>query len=120
VGRNLTKWVGYITTLILLNIHWSYAQEQTGSIKGTVKTSDGKPASLVNIILSGAGKGAVVDEQGEFYIPSYKVLNASISYEKPAYRISLKMDNVTNEVYWGSYVSQMMPRRFSTTVAFKF
>ncbi len=57
---------------------------------------------------------------GEFYIPSYKVLNASISYDKPVYRISLKMDNVTNEVYWGSYVSQMMPRRFSTTVAFKF
>lgn len=58
--------------------------------------------------------------QGEFYLPSYKVLNASISYEKPVYRISLKMDNITNEVYWGSYVSQMMPRRFSATVAFKF
>jgi iron complex outermembrane recepter protein len=57
---------------------------------------------------------------GEFYIPSYTVLNASVSYDKPVYRISLKMDNVTNEVYWGSYVSQMMPRRFSTTVAFKF
>ncbi|MEN0054533.1 MAG: TonB-dependent receptor [Mucilaginibacter sp.] len=57
--------------------------------------------------------------QGEFYMPSYKVLNAVISYDQPVYRISLKMDNLTNEVYWGSYVSQMMPRRFSATVAFK-
>ncbi len=58
--------------------------------------------------------------QGEFYIPSYKVLNASVSYERSAWRLSLKMDNLTNAVYWGSYVSQMMPRRFSTMVAWKF
>ncbi|NHA07863.1 TonB-dependent receptor [Mucilaginibacter sp. HC2] len=57
--------------------------------------------------------------QGEFYMPSYTVLNAVISYDKPVYRVSLKMDNLTNKVYWGSYVSQMMPRRFSATVAFK-
>jgi iron complex outermembrane receptor protein len=58
--------------------------------------------------------------QGEFYLPAYTVLNAVISYDQPVYRVSLKMDNLTNEVYWGSYVSQMMPRRFSATVAFKF
>ncbi|WP_214070079.1 TonB-dependent receptor [Mucilaginibacter sp. dw_454] len=58
--------------------------------------------------------------QGEFYLPSYKVLNAAITYDQPVYRVSLKMDNLTNEVYFGSYVSQMMPRRFSATVAFKF
>lgn len=57
---------------------------------------------------------------GEFHMPSYKVLNAVVSYDKSAYRVSLKMDNLTNEVYWGSYVSQMMPRRFSATVGFKF
>ena len=57
--------------------------------------------------------------QGEFYMPSYTVLNAVLSYDKPVYRVSLKMDNLTNKVYWGSYVSQMMPRRFSATVAFK-
>jgi iron complex outermembrane receptor protein len=57
---------------------------------------------------------------GEFYLPSYTAVNAALSYERAVFRISLKMDNLTNEVYWGSYVSQMMPRRFSTTVAFKF
>ncbi|ACU63104.1 TonB-dependent receptor [Chitinophaga pinensis] len=58
--------------------------------------------------------------QGEFYLPSYKVLNAVLSYEHSVYRISCKLDNLTNEVYWGSYVSRMMPRRFSATVTFKF
>lgn len=58
--------------------------------------------------------------QGEFYMPAYTVLNAVLSYERAAYRISLKMDNLTNEVYWGSYISQMMPRRFSATLAIKF
>jgi iron complex outermembrane recepter protein len=58
--------------------------------------------------------------QGEFYMPEYTVLNAVLSYEKAAYRVSLKMDNLTNEVYWGSYISQMMPRRFSATLAVKF
>jgi iron complex outermembrane receptor protein len=57
---------------------------------------------------------------GEFYLPAYTVLNAVVSYDQPVYRVSLKMDNLTNTVYWGSYVSQMMPRRFSATVAFKF
>ena len=58
-------------------------------------------------------------KDGEFYLPSYKVINAALTYDRPKYRVSLKMDNLTNEVYWGSYVSQMMPRRFSATVAFK-
>lgn len=86
---------------------------------------------FVNTSLKGLGLGiggnyngkAYIQQSrsaGEFYIPSYKVLNASLSYEKSVYRISLKMDNLTNEVYWGSYVSQMMPRRFSGTVAIKF
>ncbi|WP_158799223.1 TonB-dependent receptor [Pedobacter sp. L105] len=57
---------------------------------------------------------------GEFYLPSYTVLNAVLSYDQPVYRISLKMDNLTNKLYWGSYVSQMMPRRFSVSVNFKF
>ena len=58
--------------------------------------------------------------RGEFYIPSFTVLNTAVTYEKKAYRISLKMDNLTNQVYWGSYVSMMMPRRFSAMLTIKF
>ena len=68
------------------------------------------------------GKAYIMQSRstGEFYLPAYRVLNAALNYDQSAYRISLKMDNLTNQVYWGSYVSQMMPRRFSATIAFKF
>jgi iron complex outermembrane receptor protein len=68
------------------------------------------------------GKAYIMQSRsaGEFYLPAYKVLNAAINYDRSAYRVSLKMDNLTNKVYWGSYVSQMMPRRFSATIGFKF
>lgn len=56
---------------------------------------------------------------GEFYIPSYTVLNAVAGYENSIFRLNFKLDNLTNKLYWGSYVNQMMPRRFSATVAFK-
>lgn len=67
------------------------------------------------------GKAYIMQSRsaGEFYLPAYTVLNAAISYDQPVYRVSLKMDNLTDKVYWGSYVSQMMPRRFSATIAFK-
>jgi iron complex outermembrane receptor protein len=68
------------------------------------------------------GKAYIMQSRsaGEFYLPSYKVFNAAINYDHSAYRINLKMDNLTNALYWGSYVSQMMPRRFSATITFKF
>jgi iron complex outermembrane receptor protein len=56
---------------------------------------------------------------GEFYIPSYTVLNAVTSYENKTFRLAFKLDNLTNKVYWGSYVNQMMPRRFSVNLAVK-
>lgn len=41
---------------------------QTGTIKGTVTTSDGKPAEFVNIILEKTARGAVVNEAGHYTI----------------------------------------------------
>lgn len=56
---------------------------------------------------------------GEFHIPEYTVLHAVAGYETTRFRISLKLDNLTNKLYWGSYVNQMMPRRFSANLALK-
>lgn len=39
-----------------------------GSLKGSVQTSDGKPASFVNVSVKGTGKGTVSDERGEYQI----------------------------------------------------
>lgn len=59
---------------------------------------------------------------GVFTLPSYTVLNAGVFYQVNAYRLALKMDNLTNKVYYGGWttVERMMPRRFSASVAFKF
>ncbi|RFM30603.1 TonB-dependent siderophore receptor [Deminuibacter soli] len=59
---------------------------------------------------------------GAFILPSYTVLNASVFYNKPSYRITLKMDNLTNEKYWNGWttINPQMLRRFVASVAFKF
>ncbi|WP_312364522.1 TonB-dependent receptor [Sphingobacterium sp.] len=56
---------------------------------------------------------------GEFHIPEYLVMNAVAGYDTKRFRISFKVDNLTNKLYWGSYVNQMMPRRFSANLAVK-
>lgn len=45
---------------------------QTGTVKGTVKTSDDEPAAFVNISLKDTGKGAVTDVSGNFSIKNVK------------------------------------------------
>jgi len=41
---------------------------QTGTIRGTVTTSDGKPAEFVNVVLTGTNKAAVVNKAGHYTI----------------------------------------------------
>lgn len=70
-----------------------------------------------------AGKNNIVNESdGYFTLPSYTVLNASVSYDQPKYRLALKLDNLTNKEYWvGWYtIIPQMPRRLSATLAIKF
>lgn len=45
---------------------------QTGSVTGTIKTSDGQPAAYVNVSLKGTGKGATTDIDGNFRIEKVK------------------------------------------------
>jgi iron complex outermembrane receptor protein len=51
--------------LLIISIH---AFAQTGTIRGTVNTSDGKPAEFVNIVLENTARGAVVNENGHYTI----------------------------------------------------
>ncbi|GAB4027157.1 TonB-dependent receptor [Spirosoma koreense] len=59
---------------------------------------------------------------GEFILPAYTVLNASAFYDQPKFRISAKVDNLTNQHYWIGYTT-MNPqklRSFVGSVAYKF
>ncbi|AKD57424.1 TonB-dependent receptor [Spirosoma radiotolerans] len=59
---------------------------------------------------------------GEFILPAYTVLNASAFYDRRKFRISAKVDNLTNQHYWIGYTT-MNPqklRSFAGSVAYKF
>ncbi|MGN6490695.1 MAG: TonB-dependent siderophore receptor [Agriterribacter sp.] len=56
----------FTATIFILSFYAATAQ--TGTIKGRVTTSDGKPAEFVNVLLLGTGKGAVVNEQGNYVL----------------------------------------------------
>lgn len=56
----------YATLLLLFSA--TIVLAQTGTIKGTVKTSDGQPAEFVTITLQGTNKGASVGLKGHYQI----------------------------------------------------
>lgn len=55
-----------LTFLFIIAVAVVYAQ--TGTLKGTVKTSDGKPAEFVTIGLNGTNKGTSVNQKGTYQI----------------------------------------------------
>jgi iron complex outermembrane recepter protein len=76
----------------------------------------------------GAGFGGVYGsdsyqsntETFAFMIPSYTVLDASVFYDQPRYRLGLKVDNLTNEKYWSFRLAAQNPTRVTGNVTFKF
>ena len=59
---------------------------------------------------------------GVFILPEYTVLNASVFYDQPKFRISAKVDNLTNQKYWIGYttVNPQLLRSVVASIAFKF
>ncbi|WP_316838462.1 TonB-dependent receptor [Pedobacter gandavensis] len=100
------------------------------------------PATLINSWISyalphgqfrGLGLGAGVNYIGKhltgnsaitgvFTLPSYIMATATVFYDKPKYRLGLKVDNLANEVYFTGQgvLSPQMPRTFAANVTFKF
>jgi iron complex outermembrane receptor protein len=76
----------------------------------------------------GAGFGGIYGSESfqtntqtfTFTIPSYTVLDASVFYDKPRYRIGLKADNLTNEKYWSYRLAAQNPLRVTGSITFKF
>ncbi|MBS1629988.1 MAG: TonB-dependent receptor [Bacteroidetes bacterium] len=59
---------------------------------------------------------------GAFTLPAYTVFGATAFYETGRYRLALKLDNLSNEVYYAGWttVERQMPRRLSASVGFRF
>ncbi|MBB4804620.1 iron complex outermembrane receptor protein [Flavobacterium nitrogenifigens] len=56
----------------------------------------------------------------KFSIPSYTVLDASVFYDRPKFRLGLKIDNLTNEKYWSYRLAAQNPTRVTGNITFKF
>src|SRR5690606_28652637 len=61
-----------ILSLFFLIFHLSASAQTSGTIRGTVSSSDGNPAEFVNVSLEGTTKGTVADRNGAFEIKNVK------------------------------------------------
>jgi iron complex outermembrane receptor protein len=93
---------------------WVSYRQPTGSLQGLGLGVGGNYASD-NMIVNRVSLG-------EFTLPSYTVLNASIFYDQPHYRLSAKVDNLTDTHYWIGYttISPQKLRNIVGSVTYKF
>lgn len=71
-----------------------------------------------------AGQYKVIDNSatGDFYLPSYTLVNAALSYNAERFSIACNVNNVGNEVYYIGYwsVNPQRPRNFVASFTYKF
>jgi len=93
---------------------WVSYRQPTGALRGLGLGLGGNYASD-NLIVNRVSLG-------EFTLPNYTVLNASAFYDQPHYRLSLKVDNITNTHYWVGYTTMNAQklRNIVGSVAYKF
>ncbi len=71
-----------------------------------------------------AGEYLVIDNSatGQFFLPSYALLNASVFYNADHFRFTLNVNNITNEQYYIGYwsVNPQRKRNFACSFAYRF
>ncbi|MCB0430882.1 MAG: TonB-dependent receptor [Flavobacteriales bacterium] len=101
MNRHTTKthtvktFITNITACLLLTA--SMASAQTGHIRGTVTTSDGRPAEFVNIILKSTQKGTSTNRKGEYEIRNiqpgtYTLVTSYVGLESREQQVTVKTD----------------------------
>jgi iron complex outermembrane receptor protein len=87
--------------------------------------------SLLNGKLKGLGMGAgamyvseaFFNATNTFAMPAYTVVDATLFYNLPKFRLSVKVNNITDEKYWisdGYYARPQPPVNFLASIAYKF
>lgn len=71
-----------------------------------------------------AGKSLVESSrsEGQFYVPEYTLMNATIFYDAGRFRIAANVNNLANKKYWiGWYtVNPQQPRSINGSITFRF
>ncbi|RZJ76898.1 MAG: TonB-dependent siderophore receptor [Flavobacterium sp.] len=60
------------------------------------------------------------DAENTIVIPQYTVINASVFYDQPKWRLSIKANNISNEKYWTNYGIPETLRQYLANISFKF
>lgn len=97
----------------LANI-WAMYKFQSGKLKNFGIGLGGNYASRYKVIDN--------SHTGDFYLPDYALVNGAISYNSDDFRISLNVNNITNEEYYIGYwsVNPQRKRNFTASFAYKF
>lgn len=97
----------------LINYWFSYNLQKT-KLKGLGLGFGGNYGDAMFIYNDGAGE--------TFELPSYSVVNAALYYDQPKYRVSLKVNNLTDELYFNGYttINVQTPRTVMGSVTYKF
>jgi iron complex outermembrane receptor protein len=130
-----------------MNIIAGYSYNDSKLVKGTAALEGRRPASagpalLVNSWISyaiprgefkGLGLGTGINYIGEhktsnstitgiFTLPSYIMATATLFYDKPQYRLGVKVDNLADEKYFAGQgvLTPQMPRTIAASLTFKF
>lgn len=70
---------------MLLTVFTMFGQQNNGKIKGTITTSDGKPASDVNVILKNSKYGTTANEYGAFEFSKVKASSYTLQVSLTGY-----------------------------------
>ncbi len=119
------------------NVVLGYANNKSEFLEGdeTVKgnTPLAAPETTINFwtsykvpkgLIKGLGVGFGANHIGESYLddrntllaPEYTVIDAAIFFDKPTYRIGLKLNNIANEEYWTNMGTYVQPQKIRNTV----
>lgn len=123
-----------------LNMLAGYGHNSSKFVRSNKAIEGKRPSNVANDIANfwisyrltrGSGKGlgagfggnytsnAYADDANTFTIPSYTLLDASLFYDQPKFRVGLKVNNIANTKSWNRWGSQPL-RQFIGNVLFKF
>lgn len=77
--KNLPFLKALLLLVCLFSFSSIYAQNQNGTIKGTVRTSDQKPGEFVNVFIKELKRSTITDDQGKYELSKVKPGNYTIT-----------------------------------------
>ena len=122
---------------VIMGYAYNESEFTSGSAEG--KTPYAAPKNVANLwmsykILDGKAKGvgfgfggntqsdSFANDTNTFTVNGFTTMDATVFYEKPKFRIGLKLNNIANTEYWtsDSWANMMPTRQLVANVTFKF